>query len=162
MKSYFAYGSNMNQADLDEWCEEKGYSKIKFQSWQRAVLHGFKLDFTHCSSKRKGGTADVVPCFGEFVEGVLFSVSEEDMKLIDEKEGEKVGIYRRINIEVKLEDRKEIEAITYQVCNPKPFQAPHRCYLKVVIEGAKAYGLSAGWIYKLEQIPTRNIDPCSS
>lgn len=165
MESYFAYGSNLNQADLDQWCEKKGYSKIRFQSWQRAVLYGFKLDFTHYSSRRKGGTADLVPSLGEFVEGVLFGVSEEIMKLIDEKEGrekkkgKEVGIYKRIIVKVQLEDRKEIEATTYQVCNPEPFQAPHGDHLKVIIEGAKAYGLSDGWIRTLEQIATTNMNP---
>ena len=160
MKRYFAYGSNMNQGDLDTWCEENDYSKIRFQSWQRAVLNGYKLDFTHCSGRRKGGTADVT-CPGEFVEGVLFEASEEDMKLLDDKEGGKAGIYKRINVEVKLEDGKKTKAITYQVCNPEPFQAPHKDYLKVIIDGARAYRLSDGWIHKLKQIPTSDVDPCS-
>lgn len=160
MKIYFAYGSNMNQGDLDKWCEKKGYPKIRFQSGQRAVLNGYKLDFTHYSGRRKSGTADVVLCPGEFVEGVLFEASEEDMKLLDEKEGKEAGIYKRINVEVKLEDGKEIEAITYQVCNPEPFHAPYKDYLKVIIDGARAYGLSDRWIHKLKQIPTRNVNPC--
>lgn len=159
MENYFAYGSNMNQVDLDKWCEEKGYPKIRFQSWQRAVLDGYKLDFTHYSGRRKGGTADVT-CPGEFVEGVLFEASEEVMRLLDEKEGKEAGVSKRISVKVKLEDGKETKAITYQVCNPEPFQAPHRDYLRVIIDGARVYGLSEGWIHKLEQIPTRQVNPC--
>ena len=56
---YFAYGSNLNQADLDRWCDNRPVPRLNLnqKTWQRATLEGCKLVFdcvgptqTHTSS----------------------------------------------------------------------------------------------------------------
>lgn len=157
MVKYFAYGSNMNDADLNNWCAKKGKSRIDLSHWQRCLLENHRLDFTHYSGKnRKGGVADVLYSLGDRVEGVLFDILEAELKIIAEKEGEHINIYKRMRVQVKLEDQSVIEAITFQVREPKPFIRPHLDYMKIIINGAEKHQLSKQWIERLKQIPTRN------
>ena len=60
MVLYLAYGSNMDQKDLDKWCNEWGYEKIKLLSGKKAVLKGFRLAFNYRSKNRKGGVANIM------------------------------------------------------------------------------------------------------
>lgn len=59
MIQYFAYGSNMNSKDLQEWCNKKDL-KIILKNPRVAKLIDYKLDFTHYSATRGGGVADIV------------------------------------------------------------------------------------------------------
>ena len=162
MPKYFAYGSNLNQEDLDKWCKNKGYCPIKFSSWKRAKLKDYALVFNVYSNSRKCGVANIERKKGEVVEGVLFIITKEDLDKLDVKEGArgKKRKYEHHKISVETEEGKEVKnVITYWVPKEKTTQdfiKPSKEYLNIIIEGAERYGLSKEWIDKLKQIPTKD------
>jgi len=160
MVLYFAYGSNMDQEDLNEYCRKKGRPLIDLKSKfpKVCVLRDFRLDFNYYSPSRGGGTANIERAPGEHVEGVLFDINDVDKQTIDEKEGAP-NYYREILVSVISRDGTKIEnVITYTVCENKKreFTPPTRKYKQIIIDGARAFGLSEEWIKKLEKIPNKN------
>ncbi len=73
MVSYFAYGSNLNQEDLNKWCRQRNRPLIdlKSKSPRTCILRDYRLDFNYYSPSRGGGAANIEPSLGEHVEGVL-------------------------------------------------------------------------------------------
>jgi len=151
---YFAYGSNMNKKDLDRWCTKKKYSPIKLISPVKATLTDHKLCFTHYSSKRKGGVADIIICEGEKVEGILCQITEDDLDKIEEKEGAP-NVYRRKIVNVVLGKGITQCATTYEVCRKEGVFLPSRKYMDTIIKGARTYHLSTNYISKLKKIKVK-------
>jgi len=154
---YFAYGSNMNKDDLEQWCKEKGYSPIELVSPVKATLLDHKLCFTHYSPKRKGGVADIIPCENEKVEGILCQVTQDDLDKIEEKEGVP-NVYRRKIVNVVLGKRTTQCAITYEVRKKEGAFLPSWQYMNTIIKGANAHHLSRNYVSKLEKIKVKD-DP---
>jgi len=160
MVLYFAYGSNMNQKDLDDHCRREGRPLIDLKSKSPKVcfLRDFKLDFNYYSHSREGGAANIEPARGEHVEGVLFDINDVDKKTIDGKEGAP-RYYHEILVSVISKNGTKIENVTtYTVCENKKgeFTPPTRKYKQIIIDGARTFGLSEEWIKKLEKIPSKN------
>lgn len=158
---YFAYGSNMNQKDLDAYCIKNSRPLINLEqkSPKPCLLKDYRLDFNYYSKRRKGGVANIEPASGECVEGVLFEINETDKKTLDQKEGAPL-VYHKIPVTVMLGDGTKIEnAITYIILEKlkTKFTAPTKEYKQIIIKGAKAFGLSKRWIMKLREIPHREI-----
>jgi len=158
MTPYFAYGSNMNQNDLDAYCKKHNRQRIVLSAKnpQPCILKDYALVFDYESKTRKGGAADIEERPGGHVEGVLFEMNDEDMKTISMKECAP-SCYEQKEVRVTMRGDTVKNAVTYVVCkNQKAghFVPPRRAYLQIVIDGAKAFGLSEEWIKKLEAIPT--------
>ncbi|MCR4666799.1 MAG: gamma-glutamylcyclotransferase [Desulfovibrio sp.] len=138
---YFAYGSNLDLADLAAWCASRSRClALDKNKAERAFLPDYCLAFTRKSETRKGGVLDVVPKNGCGVWGVIFPVAERDLKLLDLKEGAP-GAYRRVRVTVMLEDGRCIEAVTYEVVCKKNFVEPNSEYVKIVRNGYAAFNL---------------------
>lgn len=152
---YFAYGSNMNKDDLERWCKERGYSPIKLISPVKAILPNHKLCFTHYSSKRRGGVADIISCENEKVEGILCQITQNDLDKIEEKEGVP-NVYKRKIVNVRLSKGTSRCAITYEVRRKEGVFVPSRLYMNTIIEGAKAHHLSKNYISKLKRVKVKN------
>lgn len=114
------------------------------------------MDFNYLSKSRGGGAANIKPAKGEYVEGVLFNLSENDKNTIALKKGAP-NYYYEISI---LKDGANIKDVkTYTVCNNKKgsnFVPPTTAYKQIIIEGAKTFGLTEEWIKKLEAIYSVN------
>src|SRR5690242_6364360 len=77
----FAYGSNMDPAQMRERCPESDLS------WFVAEAEGWRLCFPRKSTKRKGGVGSIAREEGASVWGVVFAISERDLSRLDEYEG---------------------------------------------------------------------------
>ncbi len=155
---YFAYGSNLNQADLDRWCGNRPVPRLKLnqKTWQRATLEGCKLVFDCYSTSRGCEAANVRPAPANHVRGVAFEVSQEELEIIAQKENTP-RTYVQDDVDVTLEDESKVPAKTF-VCRPGTEQhagRPSPEYLALIIEGATEYGLDQEWINKLKQLPTQ-------
>lgn len=139
---YFAYGSNLNQKDLVKWCKKNKQPEPKLSDPRTFCLEGYKIEFTRYSEGRKGGVADIIKSDGEFCWGIIFDVVQEDLNIIDLKEGVSQGAYRQITLPKGM--------ITYEVVKKQDFVQPHNDYIDLIIEGAKNYSLPQSWIDKLE------------
>ncbi|WP_340695852.1 gamma-glutamylcyclotransferase family protein [Hydrogenobacter thermophilus] len=142
MPYYFAHGSNMSQRQMKERCKEG-----KFKTLGRAFLRGYRLVFDGYSISWDGSVANLVPLEGGIVWGVLYEVSEECIKKLDECEGVSSGYYKRVKVEVHSEDGKSFMAYTY-LREPLEEGKPSREYIETLLEGAEAVGLPEEYVNK--------------
>lgn len=154
---YFAYGSNLNDNDLQQWCDTKKL-KIELTKKGNAKLNGYGLDFTRKSKNRNCGVADIVKSTNSSVFGVLFETDNKSLENIDKKEGVASKSYKRIDVEVIFDDGSCFHnVITYEVVKKsKKIIYPNSEYLNLIIEGAEKNGLPDEWIEKLKRIPTKD------
>ena len=142
---YFVFGSNLNKEDLKKWCDDRGEKSPNLLNPQIKRLDNYKIGFTRKSEKRGGGVADIIECEGDHCYGIVFDVTEDDLNIIDKKEGVKPdhkGAYERFYFTDNL--------VTYIANKQGDFFQPSDRYLNIIIEGAKNYSLPQEWIKTLE------------
>lgn len=158
---YFAYGSNMDQNDLDRWCTSKSRPLINPTMKQVAWLKGYKLCFNYYSKNRHGGAANIMVSNQDSVWGILMEITEEELDTIRVKEGykkndEKGSSYLEIKVDVENLDRVLYKnVITYQVAkeNQKSnHQPPTKEYLDLIINNARINKFPPEYIAKLERV----------
>lgn len=143
---YFAYGSNLDQAQMKERCPDS-----KFLG--KAVLKNYKLGFTIYSHKRKCGCADIVKAGGSEIWGFIYILSEDDLKELDKCEGHPDN-YKRIEVNVTDDLGKEINVFAYEVVNKKSFEKPSKEYLNIIKTTAKEYNFPEDYQEMLNSIST--------
>lgn len=140
---YFAYASNMSCAQVrqraGEWAEEKV-----------ARLDNYELNFDKVA-RRGTGTANIVSAAGQAVYGVLYRVSETQLKALDRFEGVPEH-YRRSEVTVVDEQGKKISAQVYLARKVRKGLKPDRLYLQRILQGAEEHGLPADYIEGLKSI----------
>ena len=145
---YFAYGSNMDLAQMQE-------RKVSYWDSKRASLADYKLAFNYLADGYQAGVADIVKAPGETVEGALYLLDQTGLGRLDFHEGVAKRVYRRATIMVEDELGERIAAITYEVVTKSPrFIPPSKLYVGKIIRGAVAHHLSAVYIAQLKAIPT--------
>jgi len=100
---YFAYGSNMSSKRLLDRCDSA-------QALGVAILDEFRLTFM--ANNRGKIVANIEQALGEQVVGVLYDLTQADMKKLDRFEG-RPYVYKRIKLEVTLENNRVVTAYTY-------------------------------------------------
>lgn len=144
---YFAYGSNMNPNRMRE-------RNVSFSSRTHAILEGWELTFNKESSRNsKEGYANITRKEGKIVEGVLYEISEPDLKILDNFEGCPDHYERKI-VKVKLDNGELVEAYTY-IANPKKVKEelkPTRKYLEHLLKARDL--LSEKYCKNLEEVET--------
>ena len=151
---YFAYGSNLDPAQMVERCPSAAFV-------HRALLADHQLAFTRWSTRRRCGVADVVPRPGARVWGVVYAMTEDDARRLDGFEGYRPGRadswYARVERTVAIEGdaRRPLGATTYEVVEraPEPI-APSGDYLGHLLRGAAHWGLPDAYQARLRSIAT--------
>src|SRR6266699_541956 len=87
---YFAYGSNLNQRAVTEWCRHYAHRSPNLKGGRPGVLDNFRLCFPIFSESWGGGIADIVYDPGKYVQGALFDLTEPDLTILDAKVGRKL------------------------------------------------------------------------
>lgn len=142
---YFAYGSNLDRADLDRWSVARELPPIGLEPVGPAFLPDRKLAFSHRSTTRGGGVLDVPPSVGSAVAGVLFRpAGDRALQALDRKEGEG-HLYRRVETVALTDDGGSHPAVAYEVVPSEraPFVPPAAGYLEVVRRGYAAHCIDA-------------------
>jgi gamma-glutamylcyclotransferase len=139
---YFAYGSNMNRAQMltraGQIFEER-----------EARLENYEMLF---NKKARGGTgeANVHPASGKTVHGVLYKIPEAAFRSLDRYEGAPVH-YRRIEVAVTEGAGKKVNAQVYIATKIEKGLRPAPHYLQKIIDGAKEHALPDEYIVEIEQ-----------
>ncbi len=136
MVLYFAYGSNMSQKRLRELGIKPKRSFV-------AELRNHKLDFNKLGSDGSG-KANVERDGNSKVLGIVFEITESDLKELDRYEGAPAH-YRRRNVTVKPEEGETCTAVTYLAVRKAQGLKPNAEYVRKIIEGAIEAGLP--WTY---------------
>ena len=115
-----------------------------------AILTDFEMVFNKHSND--GGKANIMYSLGNLVEGILYSVNEEDLLILDKYEGVATQQYKRYDIKVRDNNKKSIAAVAYKALNTGELFAPTEEYLNYILEGKEF--LSPEYYSKLESIET--------
>ena len=140
---HFAYGSNLSQKFLRQFCPT-------FVFQMKAELPNFRITFPFFSQKRQGGISSILPAPGEIVHGVLYDISEREIQELDIAESVNQGSYIREAYLVLGEDRRWHSADLYRVAKPTGPYAPARSYVELMLEGAEGHNLDSNYIKELK------------
>jgi gamma-glutamylcyclotransferase len=150
---YFAYGSNMDWAQMKERCRSARFVGA-------AVLQSYRLAFTRKSLKRGCGVADAVPDDGWEIWGVVYEIDDLDIGRLDASEGYRPGrmrnSYFRNECRVLLDGdgTQPLTVFTY-FGDPQPSPPlPNTEYMNHILTGAKHWHLPVKYMNELEQIET--------
>jgi gamma-glutamylcyclotransferase len=149
---YFAYGSNLCESRMKQRC-----SSARFRC--RALLKHHGLAITR-TSKNGGGTADVVPLFGDDVWGVVYEIDDSELQQLDSAEGYYPGrlgtcSYIRFGGACVLEEGDEqcpLVATIYLAVKQPGVHRPTAQYKGFITCGARTWKLPDAYITKLEAI----------
>ena len=115
-----------------------------------AILNDFEMVFNKHSND--GGKANIMYSPGDLVEGILYSVYEKDLVVLDKFEGVAADQYRRYEIKVHNKNKKSILAVAYKALNTGKVSAPTEVYLNYILEGKEF--LSPEYYKKLKSTET--------
>lgn len=141
---HFGYGSNLSFE----------YTKDMLPSARvamKAFLPNFSIQFQVWSEIRQGGLSNVAFDPGKIVHGAIFEVTEEEMSILDEREGYYKGQYNRETFLVLGEDRKWYPADLYRAIEPQGPFTPSKSYVEIMIKGAKERELAPEYIEKFQK-----------
>ena len=130
MIKYFAYGSNMDMSRLSN----RG---VNPETRHKGTLKNWKLKFNKKASAGDWSFANIEQSEGDIVEGLVFTIKESDLKLLDKFEGAPKH-YRREILEIET-DKEAIRCITY-IAQPEHVVEgllPQKDYMQFLINGAK-------------------------
>jgi cation transport regulator ChaC len=148
---YFAYGSNLSAAEIEQRAPSVQAEGIAF-------LPGFRLAFTKHSRTRGGDAADIEECATSIVWGYVYRVSPEQHAALVAREGgyeERSLTVWRVDGTPDCQDGTPVTATTFvgrATCGRSC--GPTKAYLRLVLEGATARGLPASYVAFLAQTPT--------
>ena len=115
-----------------------------------AILPDYEMIFNKHSND--GAKANIMYSQGNLVEGILYSVNEEDLLILDKYEGVATKQYQRHEIEVHKNNKRSITAVTYKALNTGKVSAPTEEYLNYILEGKEF--LNPGYYSKLNSTET--------
>lgn len=140
---YFAYASNMWRQQVVQRAGHPAEERL-------GRLDNFELNFDKIS--RGGtGTANLAPAEGKVVWGVLYRLSEQQLKALDRFEGVPEH-YRRSEVNVVDEQGTKIGAQVYLARKVRKGLKPDRLYLQRIIQGAEEHRVPADYLAQLKQI----------
>ncbi len=155
---YFAYGSNMDENDLKEWCKKQ---KRSFPGWKLlgvACLEKYKLVFNYFSSGRNGGAANIMESPDSNVYGLLYELDKEfDLETIRKKEGYP-HYYNEISVPVMFNNQKITKVLTYKVVKNREkyeHQKPTKHYMDLILNNARLNRFSEKYVRYLESVKTQ-------
>lgn len=151
---YFAYGSNLNPAQMSQRCP--GYRSLGV-----ARLPGYRLCFPRYSRSRRCASAGFEPSPGDVLWGALYDISPDDLSILHYHEGYDPDgppeLNRHIFSEVtvlRLGGSEPVRAMTYAAVPDGTAELPSRAYLETIIDGARYHSLPRTWLVVLEAIRT--------
>jgi gamma-glutamylcyclotransferase (GGCT)/AIG2-like uncharacterized protein YtfP len=121
-------------------------------------LKGYRLAFTRKSSKRKCGVADAVCDPQRAVWGAVYELNEDDLRELDRREGcnperastENSYNRRKVTILVDGDESQPWRVWTYFATPQKNPPPPNSEYKRLIVEGARTWGLPEDYIKQLE------------
>ena len=148
LTQYFAYGSNLHPARLEQRIGRCSRGTL-------VLLHGARLTFNKRGIEGSGKcNIDFTQLQTDTVIGVLYQVSASQKKLLDDWEAATCG-YKPVNTQVKSHTQT-IDAFTYQAGKEHIDHTlqPFHWYKRFVVLGASYFDFPQDYILQLEQQPS--------
>ncbi|HUK67091.1 MAG TPA: gamma-glutamylcyclotransferase [Anaeromyxobacteraceae bacterium] len=153
---WFLYGSSLDRESFLAWAREHGYLLPPFEKAFPSRLDDYRLGFDVASRYWNGAVGSLLPAPGSRVEGLALPMPGAARGLADHKEGAVSGLFRACEVLVSpLAGGPKVAAVAY-VASPDrrcpEAEAPSAAWLEAVLRGARAAGLTSGWIAELERL----------
>lgn len=132
----FAYGSNMDERQMEERCRDAVF-------WGKARLSGYRFIIN------TRGVATVIPLASSDVYGVLWSITASCEKSLDECEGVRRGTYSKRMVDV-CTDRGELFHAMIYIASNSTCGSSKSGYIERIIAAAKKHGLPDAYIEELK------------
>jgi gamma-glutamylcyclotransferase (GGCT)/AIG2-like uncharacterized protein YtfP len=141
--NYFAYGSNLDEAQMSRRCPN---SRII----SPGRLEGYRLAFTTYSTNWACGVADVVKSKGSEVWGLFYQLTEADLRNLDQCEGYPYK-YTRFKVTVPTPVGPLNHVWVYSVKKKESF-IPSPTYLGILRQVAVKYQFPESYLRQLDTI----------
>jgi gamma-glutamylcyclotransferase (GGCT)/AIG2-like uncharacterized protein YtfP len=154
IRLYFAYGLNLNLAEMKRKCP-------KAEALGIAKLPGHQLNFYGHSAAWDGATESVTVQPSDHVWGVLYKLSAADWDILDGFEDARfdgTGAYFHYPVEVIDNSGATLPATIYKKAVLRQPQLPSSEYLALICQGAKAQGLPENYIAFLQNMSSKSAD----
>ena len=139
---YFAYGSNLDPRTF------QGRRRMRPVEARRARLDGWRLVFDLPIGRGERGVANLARDAEAAVHGMAYRISDRGAALLDRTEGVPRA-YRRMAVELALEDSETLVAFTYHSHHGRANRKPSRRYMNLILRGARHHGLPDAWVRTL-------------
>jgi gamma-glutamylcyclotransferase (GGCT)/AIG2-like uncharacterized protein YtfP len=149
MSLYAAYASNMDAAQM---LRRAPHSPLEGTGW----LMGWRLTFGGEDLSWEGALATVVEDVGGQVYVALYDVSPADEQALDDWEGGRIGLYRKLRVRVQTLEG-EVVAWVY-VLDGYEGGLPTARYLGQLADAAEAAGAPDDYVLALRHRPCRSVD----
>ena len=129
---YFAYGSNLDLAQMKIRCPSS-------ELISKGSLSGYRLTFNRYSSGWGGGVADVIQDQDSKVWGLVFKLSNSDLKRLDNYEGcynDQTSLYERWKAVINTPKGQISDVWVYTVVEKQKFVRPTLEYLQIIKDAA--------------------------
>jgi len=129
---YFAYGSNLDLAQMKIRCPSS-------ELISKGSLSDYRLTFNRYSSGWGGGVADVIQGKGSEVWGLVFELSNSDLKRLDSYEGcynDQTSLYERWKAVINTPKGQISDVWVYTVVEKQKFVQPTLEYLQIIKDAA--------------------------
>lgn len=146
---YFAYGSNMDEEQMAVRCPEARFVAPGF-----LPIYRFAID--------RAGVATVIRDPASFVQGIVWSVTRNDIRNLDLYEGIDLNCYRKETLSVVLPNKEGgvfIEPLVYVSCRPewdKPTGTGSE-YMRRILASAAHYDFRPDYMHVLIKYAETNI-----
>ncbi len=137
---YFAYGSNMDVAQMQKRCPRAIYLGV-------GRLRDHRLSFNRKGSYREGAVASVVPSPGDQVYGVVWELEPDDLSDMDRVEDPRA--YERVSVLVDCPG-SALACSMYRAFPQENTPKPDQEYVAILLKAAKAAELPRSYIQQLE------------
>lgn len=144
---YFAYGSNMQRGTF---VVRRGMRPLEAR---RAYLDHHRLCFDLPIGPGERGVANLADVAGARTWGVIYRLSAAACDFLDRTEGVDRGLYRRMSIDVVVDDGTRIPAFAYVGEGRDPRRKPSARYLNLLLAGARELGLPDDYLAWLAAFP---------
>ncbi|HTV44928.1 MAG TPA: gamma-glutamylcyclotransferase family protein [Stellaceae bacterium] len=144
---YFAYGSNMHDSVFRE------RRHMRPREWRVGHIDGYRLRFNlHGVPRGRSAPANICPDPRGQVWGVLYRITLREMVRLNATEGIPGGAYRPTRLMVEDDHGQMIAAMTYVATGDATDGQPSLRYITLLREGARAHGLPAAWVERLDRV----------
>lgn len=134
---YFAYGSNMDERQMAYRCPGAVLlGKTRLEAW-RFALDSHKV-------------ATIIPDDAAFVEGLVWELSPDNVKVLDRYEGVSSNCYRKDMLSLTL-DGRQVSALVYISSRPLGGKFKRSPYMYRIIAAAREHGFSPEYLAELER-----------
>jgi cation transport regulator ChaC len=148
---YFAYGSNMNKAQIHARCARPEAIAV-------ARLPHYQVAFFGYSKTWDGAVETVIPAPGQEVWGVIYDLSFSDRDRLDVWQDVRLdgtGAYFHYPVRITDTEGTTHTVLFYKKDRLESPQPPSREYLDFIVQGAIERGLPASYIEELRRMESK-------